>query len=132
MSKRHVYLPIAMALSIGVCAITGHGLLKYNRMQQAREAQIERLVNRFKGCPDRFRISGECFSPEERVQMTQEARQKMRNGEYENAGMIFAQLGMENEAREMALECAAQGNEEGQNRILDELDIRTEARSRAR
>jgi hypothetical protein len=130
--KRGILLPVAITLALGTTGLVGYGYFKHRGVQQAREQRVQVLVNRFKACPDLFRATGECFTPEKTASMRNEADAKRGERQWEKAGMLYAKLGMDNEAREMAAECAAEGNAPGRQKIIDELSEREEAARRVR
>lgn len=130
--RRKVFLPIAITLSVGATGLVGYtGWLARGETQE-REQKIVQMVDRFKACPDRFKINRECFSPQERQELQVESGRMKKAGRWEEAGMAFAKLGRFNDAREMAEECNKLGNETGTEKIREEIALRREAIHRMR
>ena len=123
-------------MAAGAVLVLGGGIFegygKYTS-HRARESRIGALVQRFKGCPERFSSgTGECFTPEEKQGIVSNAQKLSKQGDFERAGMEYAKLPATlNEARQMAQECRDRGNDEGAERIRNEYELRQEAVSRA-
>ena len=130
MRKRTMLLAASLVLTVGTTGLVGYGYNLHRGKVGEREAEVAKLVESFKSCPDRYRIIKECFSPQERMDMQMAAMKHKQNGEHCKAGILFARLGMKNEAREMAGKCGDSGNEAGKKAILREISIRDEAESR--
>jgi hypothetical protein len=119
--KRVAAISLSFALFAGAATFTGIGMYKEAGQERAREARVQQIVERFKACPERFRAVKSCLSPEDRVKKRGDADQDRRAGNYEKAGVAFAELMQENEAREMAGMCAEKGNPAGRDKILNLL-----------
>jgi hypothetical protein len=130
--KRSILLPIGLTLSLGITGAVGFGAYRTKSLERARESGIQKLVDRFRACPDRYRATGECHSPPEIVRMRTDADAKRRQGKHGEAGLLYAKLGMGNEAREMAAECDRRGDKAGSKAIVDEMAVREEAAARMR
>lgn len=130
--KRWAAITLSTVLFAGAATFTGIGMHRDAALERAREARIRQVVERFKACPERFRSVKSCLSPEDRVKKRGDADSDRRNGRYEKAGVAFAELLMENEAREMAGRCAEKGDSAGRDRILQVLSERQDAAARAR
>lgn len=122
----------SFTLLAGAAGITGYGWHKQAAIDRARGARIQTIVDRFKACPERFRAVNSCLSPADRLRMIGEAERMMREGDLLNAGVAFAELMEENQARLMASRCGAQGNLEARDSILNTLRERQEAVRRTR
>ena len=85
--------------------------------------RVAKLVERFKSCPSRFRITKECHSPEERAEKLGKALKSRHDNNYEEAGMLFAEVNRFSDAREMAAKCSGDAKE----RILAEVKARETA-----
>lgn len=100
------------------------GYMKKTEADAARQARVDKIIEHFKSCPDKFRVSKSCLTPQERQHLISKANSDKMKGNYEEAGMAYIELGMEDEAREMAAECRNEGKEDARNRILDQLVVR--------
>lgn len=102
--------------------------------------KVGEFVERFKACPDRFKNIGECYTPEEKLNIISNAETLKREGNCggktqqapikencEWAGVMFASVNMNNDAREMAGVCGNQRYYWGRARILEEISRREEA-----
>jgi hypothetical protein len=125
--KRWAAISLSTVLFAGAATFTGIGMHKQAGLERAREARVQQIVERYKACPERFRAVKSCLSPEERVKKRGDADSDRRNGRYEKAGLAFAELMMENEAREMAGRCAQEGNPSGREKILQVLSEHQDA-----
>lgn len=130
--KRWAAITLSTVLFAGAATFTGIGMHRDAGLERAREARVRQIVERFKACPERFMSVKSCLSPEERVKKRGDADSDRLNGRYEKAGVAFAELLMENEAREMAGRCAETGNNSARERILQILSERQDAERRAR
>jgi predicted phage gp36 major capsid-like protein len=130
--KRVAAISLSFALFAGAATFTGVGMYKEAGQERAREARVAQIVERFKACPERFQSVKSCLSPEERVKKRGDADSDRRNGNYEKAGIAFAELLEESDAREMAGRCAEKGDTAGRDRILNVLSERQDAARRAR
>ncbi len=125
--KRWAAVSLSFALFAGAATFTGIGMHKEAGQERAREARVAQIVERFKACPERFRAVKSCLSPEDRTKKRGDADSDRINGRYEKAGVAFAELMMENEAREMAGRCAEKGDAAARNKILQILSERQDA-----
>jgi len=124
---RMAVIATSTALFLAAGSFTGYAVVQDHKAAKAREARVGQLVQRFKACPERYRTTKECYGPEERSKLREEARANHASKNYEEAGMGYAKLGMFNEAREMAGMCANSGNIKGRTKILTEVSERTDA-----
>jgi hypothetical protein len=129
--KRVAAISLSFALFAGAATFTGIGMHRDAGLERAREARVQQIVNRFKACPERFSQVKSCLSPEERVKKMGDAETDRRSGNFEKAGITFAELLEENDAREMAGRCADRGDMAGRDKILQVLSERQEAARRA-
>jgi tetratricopeptide (TPR) repeat protein len=128
MVKRHnLILAGSIALSIGAATYVGVGVYKDHKRQLAHEQSVATMVERFKGCPDRFISYRECFSSEDRGRLRTEAERDRNEGRFEDAALKFNMLGMDNEASEMAGRCPASVR----GRLLEQFSVRRDAVARA-
>jgi hypothetical protein len=129
--KRVAAISLSFALFAGAATFTGIGMHRDAGLERAREERIHQIVDRFKACPERFRAVKSCLDPEERTKKRGDAEIDSRNGNFEKAGIAFAELLEENDAREMAGRCAERGDYTGRDRILQVLSERQDAARRA-
>jgi hypothetical protein len=91
-------------------AVAGAGLLgltgyRHVKRTEIRDAEVAKMVARFKACPDDFNARRECLGKEEAAKMLTEAEAARKEGRYEEAATKFSTLGRWNEAFEMAGKC---------------------------
>jgi hypothetical protein len=129
---RKIVFPIALTMSIGITGAVGFSGYRSIKADRARETSIQRLVDRFRSCPDTYRATGECHSPQEIVDMLADARANEGQNRYRQAGLIYARLGRANKAREMSELCEQNGDLEGSKAIDKEMALREEAAARMR
>jgi hypothetical protein len=121
-----------LVFALGATAFVGYGKYRDHQMEHAHQRRVSEMADRFKACPERFRSGGDCHTREERESLGAEADRHREAGEYEQAGLIYASIGREDDARYMAGMLARAGREEARERILYELRLRSEAGARAR
>lgn len=102
------------------CAV---GLTMDGKAYLHKRSKVAELVERYKGCPGRFSITKECHSPEERTEKLGKALKSKRENNYEEAGMLFAEINRFSDAREMAAKCSAHARQ----RVLAEINARETA-----
>jgi hypothetical protein len=130
MKKHNKLLAGSLVLALGGGAYVGYAKFHDVKDEQAHHREVQTLVGHFRSCPDLYRRTGECHTPEERTRLLSQAQEQRGEGRFEEAGLTFARLGgMESDAREMAGRCALSGNTAGRDRILRELGLRSEAAS---
>jgi hypothetical protein len=124
---------VATSFTLFLGAVGTIGVLhnKKSGAEKAKEERIAQIVSQFKACPERFKTVRGCLSAEDRVKRIGDAVQAREKGEFQKAGIIFAEILQENDAREMAGKCQQSGNTEGRERILTVLSERQEAAERA-
>jgi hypothetical protein len=124
MVKKHNWLLIGgITACLGAGAFVGHGTYRDMQRREEHQRHVSTLVESLKACPDRFRAVGDCSSDEDRAHLLSEAETDRREGRFREAGLKFARLGREGDAREMAGRC----DESGRGAILEELSIRRDA-----
>ncbi|MEW6036472.1 MAG: hypothetical protein AB1529_07715 [Candidatus Micrarchaeota archaeon] len=124
MVKKHNWLLIGgVTACLGAGAFVAHGTYKDIQRQEAHRRSVSTLVESLKACPDRFRAVGDCSSDGDRAHLLSEAETDRREGRFREAGLKFARLGREGDAREMAGRC----DESGRRAILEELSVRRDA-----
>jgi hypothetical protein len=127
MDKRKLLIAANIAIAIGGTSFMGFVGYKVHEEGLVREHKVVELVRRFHGCPGQFRSDKECFTPKERQDMFQAAEKAQGEGRFGEAGMGFARLNMEVEAREMG----GKATLEERRKIDEELKVRQEALRRA-
>lgn len=128
MVKRHnILLAGSVALTIAAGTYVGIGAFKDHKRQLAHNQSVATMVERFKGCPERFISYHECFSNEDRDRMRSEAETARGEGRFEEAALKFNMLGMDNDASEMAGRCP----ESVRRSLLEKFSIRRDAVARA-
>lgn len=129
---RKIILPIALTMSIGITGAVGFSAYRSIKADRAREASVQRLVDRFRSCPDAYQAIGECHSPQEIVNMEAQASAKEAQRKFGEAGLIYARMGRGNKARELSRKCVESGDLEGSRAIDLEVALREEAAARMR
>ncbi|MFH0884412.1 MAG: tetratricopeptide repeat protein [Candidatus Micrarchaeota archaeon] len=128
MVKRHnILLAGSIALTLGAGAYLGLGSYKDHKRHVAHEQNVATMVERFKGCPDRFISYHECFSNEDRNRLKTEAESARGEGRFEEAALKFNMIGMDNDASEMAGRCP----DSVRRRLMERFSIRRDAVARA-
>ncbi len=128
MVKRHnILLASSIALTIAAGTYVGIGAFKDHKRQLAHNQSVATMVERFKGCPDRFISYHECFSNEDRDRLRTEAERDRNEGRFQDAALKFNMLGMDNDASEMAGRCP----ESVRRSLLERFSIRRDAVARA-
>ena len=112
-------------------AFTTVGTVKKISETRSKNADVAKLVKRFKACPSEFKAIHECFSFSERNAIKDEAEKFESEGKFCLAGIEYAKLAKFSEARVMATMCAKKGDKKGQKKIMDEIEVRKRAIAQA-
>jgi hypothetical protein len=88
------------------------------------------LLAKLNKCADPKRIQRMCISDEQEKIRKQSAGSLDKLGEFEKAGIVYAQIGLLQEANTMAVRCKTKGNKRGAARIRDQIKISAEALSK--
>ncbi len=134
MNKRQLLLAgaVAIPLTLGAGLMTCGKLGDGQRQEAARvqhQNDVAAMVKRLKACPDRN--DPVCLSPAQKIKLGAAAETSKALGDNENAGLDYARLGMDNEAKTMADACEQSGNIRGRDRIMEALKVRADALGRS-
>ncbi|MBN1169936.1 hypothetical protein JXA56_02845 [Candidatus Micrarchaeota archaeon] len=108
-------------------AFTGYHIAMDTKSWFSQQSRTLELVERFEKCPSTFKATKECYTGNEASEKLETALKSRNNGNFENAGILFAELNRFNDAREMAGKCSENGNSSGKRRILNEIAAREKA-----